>query len=169
MFQHCCDGDRYAKKNQKGGGCRHKLPEDNEGMIAGAAALNGSASPSMATEILSTVNKATYPDQNLKICCNTFMWMLRAYIDFEDVAILRQKTGSKDPESDWAKARVVIATQMKEQIELGQQIDNSETTLQQVFDDVEKSNMPPPIFLDAILYGDENHCTVSIGGAGHDG
>ena len=37
-----------------------------------------------------------------------------------------------------------------------------------MFEDVEKDNMPPPIFLDAILYCDENHCTASIGGASHD-
>ena len=89
MFQCCHDGDRNAIKKQKGGGCKHKLPEDNEGLIAGAAALNGSASPSMATEICNAVNKATYPDQDLKICCNTFMQTLIAYTDFEDVAILR--------------------------------------------------------------------------------
>ena len=89
VFKGCRDGDRNAVKKQKGGGCKHKLPEDNEGLIAGAAALNGSASPSMATEICNAVNKATYPDQDLKICHNTFMLMLCAYTDFEDVAILR--------------------------------------------------------------------------------
>jgi hypothetical protein len=33
------------------------------------------------------------------------METLKAYMDFESVAMLGQKTaGSKDPESDWAKA-----------------------------------------------------------------
>jgi len=35
--------------------------------------------------------------------------------------------------------------------------------------DVEKINLPPPMFSDAIVYCDENHCIASIGGAGHEG
>jgi hypothetical protein len=66
-----------------------KLAEDNEGLIAGAAALNGSASPMMATEICNAASETTYPDKDLKICRNTFMKTLKAYTDFESVAILR--------------------------------------------------------------------------------
>ena len=169
VFQGCHDGVANPEKMQKGGGHKHKLAEDNEGLIAGAAALNESISPTMATEICNAVNETTYPNKDLKICRNTFMATLKAYTDFESVAILRWKTGSKDPESDWAKAWVTIATQMDAQIKLGKQIDDSETTLQQAFKDVKKNHVPPPMFSDAIVYCDENHCIASIGGAGHEG
>jgi hypothetical protein len=58
-----------------GGGRKPKLAQDNAGLIAGAAALNGLASPKMATDICNAVNA----QQNLKICTNTFMRTLKMY------------------------------------------------------------------------------------------
>jgi hypothetical protein len=129
-------------------------------LIAGAAALNGSASPKMVTEICNAVNKAAFPENfesSYKVCRNTFMSTLQAYTDFESIAILRRKTGSKDPTSKWAVARLTIASQMLEQIEVGKQVDNGEMSLSQAFEEVEKNDVPPPIFPDAIIYCDENH------------
>ena len=117
----------------------------------------------MATEICNAVNPS-----ELRICHNTFMWTIEAYMDCESVAILRQKTGSKDPESDWAKAHVVIATQMLAQVKLGKEIDDNLVALHVAFEDVEKKNMPPPIFPDGVLFCNENHSVASLGGAGHE-
>jgi hypothetical protein len=60
---------------------------------------------------------------------------IKIYTDHESVAILRRKTGSKDPESDWAKA---WATQMLAQIKLGRDIDANNSLLEPTFEDVEK-------------------------------
>jgi hypothetical protein len=160
------------EKQKKGAGRKHRLDADNEGLIAGAAVLNGLASPMLATEICNAVNKASFAvnfESDYKVCRNTFMSTLKAYTDFESIAILRRKTGSKDPTSKWAIARVTIASQMVDQIKLGKQVDNGETTLLQAFEQVEQNSMPPPIFPDAIIHCDENHCISSIGGAGHEG
>jgi hypothetical protein len=68
------------------------------------------------------------------------------------MAILRRKTGSKDPESDLAKARVTIATQMLAQIKLGRDIDANNSLLEPTFEDVEKKSTPPPIFPDGVIF-----------------
>jgi hypothetical protein len=77
--------------------------------------------------------------------------------------------GSKDPTSKWAIARLTIALQMLDQLKLGKQVDNGQTSLAQAFEKVEKNSMPPPIFPNAVIHCDENHCISSIGSAGHDG
>jgi hypothetical protein len=172
VFRKCRDGVENPEKQKKGAGRKHRLDADNEGLIAGAAALNGSASPKMATEICNAVNKAAFPElfeTDYKVCRNTFMSMLKAHTDFDSVAILRRKTGSKDPTSKWAIARATIASQMLEQIELGKKIDNGDITQLEAFENVEKNDVPPPIFPDAVIHVDENHCISSIGGAGHEG
>ena len=169
VFKGCLDGVANPEKKQKVCGRKHKLAEDNEGLIAGAAALNGCISPKMATEICNAVNETTYPDKDLKICRNTLLNTIKAYTDLESVAILRRKTGSKDPESAWAVSRVEFVTQLDDQMKLGKQIDDNVTSLRQVFEDVEKNNTPQPVWSDGILYTDENHCQASIGGAGHEG
>jgi hypothetical protein len=163
VFKGCRAGSANPEKRQKGGGRKPKLEKDNAGLIAGVAALNGSASPKMATEICNAVNPP-----ELKVCRNTFMRTIEAYTDCESVAILRRKTGSKDPESDWAKARVVIANQMLAQVKLGKEIDDNLVSLSAAFEDVEKNNAPPPIFPDGVLFCDENHSVASLGGAGHE-
>jgi hypothetical protein len=37
-----------------------------------------------------------------------------------------------------------------------------------VFEDVKKKNLPPPIFLDAVLFYEKKHSIASIGGAGYE-
>jgi hypothetical protein len=161
----CRDGRANPEKKQKGGGHNPKLAEDNAGLVAGVAALNGSTSPKMTTEIC---NAANPPE--LRVCQNTFMNnTIKLYTDCELMAILRRKTGSKDPKSDWAKARVTIATQMLAQIKLGRDIDANNSLLEPTFEDVEKKSTPPPIFLDGVIFCNENHSVASLGGAGHEG
>ena len=68
-----------------------KLEPDNPGLIVGAAALNGSTSPKMATKICNAVNQLKFPEEfekKYKICQNTFMTTLSACTDFESCAIL---------------------------------------------------------------------------------
>ena len=75
----------------KGAGRKCKLEADNPGLIAGAAALNGSTSPKMATEICNAVNQLKFPEEfeeKYKICRNTFMATLSTYTDFESHTIL---------------------------------------------------------------------------------
>jgi hypothetical protein len=54
---------------------------------------------------------------------NTLKATLKGYTDSDIRAIPRQKTGKKEKESPWAKARLAIATQMKEQVEQGKKFD----------------------------------------------
>jgi hypothetical protein len=106
------------KSKRKGADHKHRLARNNEGLIAGAPALNGLVSPKMATDICNTVNKKAFPEEfeaKYKISRNTLMSTLKFYTDFETVSILRCKTGSKDPASKWPIARVVVTTQMVEQ------------------------------------------------------
>jgi hypothetical protein len=58
---------------------------------------------------------------------------------------------------------------MLSQIKLGEDFDVNNFSLKLAFEDVEKKNMPPPIFPDAVVFCDKNHCIASIGGAGHEG
>lgn len=44
---------------------------------------------------------------------------LREYTDVKQNKIQKRKTGSKDPNSNWAKARVLFAAQWKRAFELG--------------------------------------------------
>jgi hypothetical protein len=92
----------------------------------------------MATDICNAVNA----QHKLKICTHTFRRSLKMYTDFEPIAIISQKTGSKDSKSDWAKARVTSATQILAQIncKLGMEIDGNNTLLWLAFEDVEKEN-----------------------------
>jgi hypothetical protein len=94
------------------------------------------------------------------------MSTLKEYTDFESRAVLRQKTGKKDPTSDWAVARLTIAQQMIEQLQLGMQLDSNEITYHDAY---KNPDAPPPIFPDAVLHVDENHTVASLGGAGHNG
>jgi hypothetical protein len=143
------------------------------GLIAGAAALNGSASPSMATEICNAMNQINFHDDfemHYRVCQNMFISALQAYTDFNSKAILlQQKMGKKDKDSDWAVAHRIIASQMLNHIETGKKIENGELTLQDAGENIHKNDAPPPISPGAVLYLDENHTVASLGGVGHDG
>jgi hypothetical protein len=168
VFVKCRSGVDNPEKQKVGAGRKAKLGPGNVGLIAGAAALNGGASPGMATMICNAAN-AQDGHPELKVSRKTLIRTLKAYTDCESVAILRRKTGSKDPESDWANARLVFAQQMIDQVKIGKDIDNGVISSQQVFEGVENGTMPPPIYPEAVLHCDEHHSRACIGGAGHDG
>ena len=54
VFTACCNEEANPEKQKEGAGRKMRLDRDNPGLIAGAAALNGSTSPKMATEICNT-------------------------------------------------------------------------------------------------------------------
>jgi hypothetical protein len=98
VFTSCCSGHKHPKKQMPGAGRKHKLSRDNPGLIAGAAALNGSQLLNMVTMICNAVTERKYPDDfdtNYRICQKTFMATLKAHTDFECHAVLHQKTGKK--------------------------------------------------------------------------
>jgi hypothetical protein len=116
----CYDGCVNPKKAK---GRKPKLAEDNPGLIADVAVLNGPASPKMAAEICNTANPS-----ELKACQNTLTQTIQAYTDFDLMAILREKR-SKDPHRDWAKVIVTIAMQRTAQVKLGREIDSNNIIL----------------------------------------
>jgi hypothetical protein len=98
VFQACRDGKSRPEKQKKGAGRKLKLSRDNRGLIAAAAALNGSASPSMATEICNATNKLDFPDDfetQYRVCRNTLISTLKKHTDYDSKAVLRRKTGKR--------------------------------------------------------------------------
>jgi hypothetical protein len=168
VFKRLRDGDLNAQKQRGGAGRPRKLKRDNAGLIAAAAALNNGTPPKLAVDICNTVNEKKYPAEyhgkNMKISRNTLLATLEAYTDFRQEAIPRRKTGRKDTESDWAKARVVVSEQMQDQVSNGKKVDSGKITLQEA-----NSCECPPIFKDGVLHLDENHSQAKIGGSGHGG
>lgn len=109
VFKEVRDGNLdKALKRKEGSGAKRKLACDNPGLVAAAMALNVGVPPSLATEICNANNvTAGLVDAKglpLTVCRNTLMDTLYAYTDVQQCAILRRKTGSKDPNSDWARA-----------------------------------------------------------------
>ena len=72
--------------------------------------------------------------------------------------------GKKDEESDWTKARVVIAKQLQEQILNAEMVNQGDITLEEAMD-----QEYPPVWREAVLFIDENHSQAKIGGNGHGG
>jgi hypothetical protein len=154
VFKNVQTGEREPWKQAPGKGRYRKLGPENNGLLAGALALNTGVSPEMATAICNETNQF-----EPKVCRKTFLETLADYTDVETKATPRRKTGSKDDTSDWAVARAVIAEQMSEQFRLGNDIDKG--TIARV--DCQFT----PLHDDAILYADENHVQQTIGGNGH--
>jgi hypothetical protein len=154
VFERERSGHKESWKQAQGKGRHRKLQADNNGLLAGALALNTGVSPEMATTICNETN-----NDNPKVCRKTFLETLSDYTDLDSKATPRRKTGSKDVTSAWAVARKVIAEQMTEQFRLG--------------DEVDKGNLKSadclfvPLHDDAILFADENHVQQTIGGSGH--
>jgi hypothetical protein len=107
-------------KRKSGGGRKRILNPDNEGLSAGILALNGGVSPALATEICNQHNKRTLPEKDYKsVTRNTFLDTIDSCTYVKCQAILRTKTGRRDAESAWAKARVVRCKQTLHQLDLG--------------------------------------------------
>jgi ERCC4-related helicase len=81
----------------------------------------------MVREICNTTN-AQDGHPELKVSKNTFMRTIKVSADCKSVSILHRKTRSKDRESAWAKAQIVFATHLTNQVKLGQDIDNGVTS-----------------------------------------
>ena len=104
VFTKLRNGNHNAAKRQKGSGRKMKLSADNEGLVAAAAALNAGTPIPMAVEICNSRNAV-----ELKVCRNTLLSSLKKYTDHDIRTIPRRKTGKKDKESEWAKARLVLS------------------------------------------------------------
>jgi hypothetical protein len=153
LFEKCRDRINNPEKVEEGRGIERKLDRKNEGLIAGAAALNNLVSPTMATYICNEVNRKKYPnDHDKQVCRNTLLDTLKSYTDNDMSCIQRRKPGSKDKNSKWAIARLVMAKQMKHQQELGEQVDWGETSYAEV---IQKYGYPPT-FKDGTNLSDEN-------------
>jgi hypothetical protein len=154
-------GGRLTTKQKPGAGRKMKLRADNEGLIAAAASLNGGTSPKMALEICNLKNPGN------PICLNTLKATLKGYTDSDIRAIPRRKTGKKDKESPWAKARLAIATQMKEQVEQGKKIDAGNLLLMDAMQKCRDEQAAPPLWIDGTEFCDKNHVQVQLGPGGN--
>ena len=105
VFRKCRDGVKEPEKQKEGAGRPRKLPSDNPGLVAAAIALNSGQSPNMATELCNRENES----MGVRVCRNTLMATLEAATDVQCVATLRAKTGKKDTNSPWAKARLAFS------------------------------------------------------------
>jgi hypothetical protein len=104
------------------------------------------------------VNLKNTPESS--ICLNTLKTSLSLYTDSDIRAIPRWKTGKKDKESAWAKARLATATQMKKQVALGKKIDAGDLLLSDAMKECRDRNAPPPIWINGTVFVDENHVEV---------
>jgi hypothetical protein len=76
------------------------------------------------------------------------------------------KNRKKDKESDWAKARVVIATQLQDQVLNAELVNQGAIMLEEAMG----REYPRPVWRDAVyFFFDENHSQAMIGGNGHGG
>ena len=153
---------------REGSGRKRKLGPDNPGLAAAALALNSGVSWQMATDICNQTNKrlSTNPDEEvLTVSRSTLTETIKRYTDVKEQAILRRKTGRRDTESDWAKARVVRCQMTKDMYELGEKLENGTLTMA----DCRQKNLHP-LYEDATVYVDQSHMkAVPAGGSGHSG
>jgi hypothetical protein len=166
IFKRCHDGEPSPETVQAGRGRHRKLPRNNPGLIAGVAALNNLVPPVMASFICNAVNEKKFPgDETKQVCRNTLIDTLKSYTDCDISTMLRRKTGSKNPDSDWAEARVVISRQMLDQLALGKLT----RMKSRMHAEAIRDNEFPPLWRDGCLFADENHVRRAIRGAGHAG
>jgi hypothetical protein len=164
------DADAIIKR-KPGSGRASKLTQENEGLTAAALALNCGTTPRLAADICNAVNKKKMGDEFIDgvhtISRNTLIRTLRKYTDVYSHAILRRKTGSRNPGSDWAVARKVCSEMRLKQIEAGKLFMEGKLTFAEARDFALGA---PPIFEDAIAYADESHTkAVLSGSAEHSG
>jgi len=95
---------------------KRKLPPDNPGLVAAAVAINNGISQRLAVDYCNQTNK------RLNVECpeigrTQLMETIRAYTDVTEDSLLQRKTGSRDENSPWAKARNERCMMEIEQIE----------------------------------------------------
>ena len=120
VFENARTG-KFVQGNKKGAGPPRKLAKDNVGLLTAAMAINVGVPVTLAASICNATNKRAGMDTT--ICRQTLIDTLKTYTDVQLCAIQHRKTGSKDAESAWAKARVLFCSQMQLQYFLGKQID----------------------------------------------
>ena len=101
----------YAVEAEARSGRPPKLSPDNPGLMAAAAAINMGVSPQQATELCNAVNDQRM-EKPVTICRNTMVRTLKKYTTVLCQSVLHRKTGSRDEESAWAKARVASCTRV---------------------------------------------------------
>jgi len=150
---------------RKGSGRKRKLTPDNPGLRAAAVALNSGVSQSMATEICNQQNKRLRPNDYVPVSRPTMMGACRAFADVKVQAVLRRKSGSRDKNSPWAKARVASSKMILEQCKLGEKLEAGTTSMADC-----KALDLPPMYEDAVAYCDQSHMkAVPAGGMGQQG
>lgn len=153
-----------------GAGRPTKLGADNPGLVAAANAMNCGTPRSLALLICNETNQRLFPDdQNLQISLNTLISTIEKYTDCHMSKIGRRKTGKKDETSAWAIARVVFASQMKEQIAFGRQIEKGEITMTEAMESVRSGTKLYPLSLHGVIWLDEHHFKAVIGSSSHTG
>ena len=171
VWKEAAAGNISCVTHKKGAGRPKKLDKSNEGLKAAAFALNTGVPPTLATTICNEVNERALRQQGVtdedellasSVCRNTLMRTIKSFTDVCLTAVLRRKTGSKDPNGAWAQGRFQFASQMKEQFRLGEQINEGKIARADCAD-------VQPLWMDGILQVDESHTTCTIAGQGNRG
>ena len=149
-----------------------KLESDNPGLVAAACALNMGVSPNQAVHVCNSVNKNKFEknangreeEAPVTISKWTLLRTLRKYTKVFHQRVLRRKTGSRDVESNWAKARLQRCLMTKEMFKMGERLEQGETNWQQI-----RQADLLPLYMDGIVFVDQSHVrAVPAGGTGQD-
>ena len=149
-----------------------KLKSDNPGLVAAACALNMGVSPNQAVHVCNSVNRNKFEknengreeEEPVTISKWTLLRTLRKFTKVFHQRVLRRKTGSRDVESNWAKARLQRCLMTKEMFKMGEALDKGEITWQKI-----RQVDLLPLYLDGIVFVDQSHVrAVPAGGTGQD-
>lgn len=141
-----------------------KIQRNNPGLVAAAAALNLGVSPQQATIVCNAINERRM-DKAVTICKNTLLATLNRHTKVMCNSVLRRKTGNRDVESKWAKARLARCVMTKEMFQLGAALENGSTTWEAI-----RQIDLLPLYLDGIVFSDQSHMrAVPAGGTGQNG
>ena len=155
------DAEAGIKAVERSGRPR-KLPPNNPGLAAAGMALNSNLSVSIATEICNKTNEKAGIEP---VSSDTVIRNLREYTVVLKERVLRRKTGKKDVDSDWAKARVARVTMTEEMISRGCSLSENTISMSEC-----RAIDIPPLWWDAVIFIDQSHMrAVPAGANGHDG
>lgn len=141
-----------------------KLPPDNPGLVAAAAAINIGVSPQQATYVCNAINEQRM-EKPTTICKNTLVATLKRHTNVVCSSVLRRKSGKRDTESEWAKARKARCLMTMDMFQLGKDLDSGTTT----WEAIRKEDLLP-LYLDGIVFCDQSHMrAVPAGGTGQNG
>lgn len=93
------------------------------------------------------------------------MRALREYTVVKRQKVLRRKTGSRNSESDWAKARLACVEMTEQMLQFGIDIDTGKMSMA----DCPRLDILP-LWIDGTVFIDQSHMrAVPVGGVGHAG